>query len=463
MRSTVTPSPMTDHVPDPAPLQPPLLEPAGLDVTADPLGLVPQLEQALDGLTEPREIRARTVALLAEARSAALADIETAFARNPRAAREMVRAIAALTDSTLIAVHHVATTRLHPLNSPSESERLAVLAVGGYGRAEMAPASDVDLLFLTPWKITPWAESVVESMLYMMWDLKLKLGHSIRSVDDCLRLGAADMTIRTSLVENRLVAGHAPLAIELRDRLWSDLFERTVPEFIEAKLDERAARHARQGGQRYVLEPNVKEGKGGLRDLQTLYWIAKYIHRVDRAVELVDLGVFSRDEHLAFWQAEDFLWAVRCHLHLIAGRPVDVLSFDMQVEVARRMGYADGAARRAVEFFMQDYFRQATRVGELTRVFLTELETRHVRTAPFLGRIFRRRRKMRPGFVDQQGRLSFETETAFLADPLNILRLFEEALRTGILIHPDAMRLVAANLDLIDEKVQAEPEAMRIF
>ncbi|MGP9805250.1 [protein-PII] uridylyltransferase [Paracoccus sp. NSM] len=436
---------------------------AAPDALPDPLDLRAALDAALEGQSEPRRIRALSVALIAEARAGALAGIEADFARNPRAAREMVRAIASVTDSTVIAVHHVATEWLHPLNASSDTERLAVLAVGGYGRAEMAPASDVDLLFLTPWKITAWAESVVESMLYMMWDLKLKIGHSIRSIDDCLRLGEADMTIRTSLVEKRLVTGHAPLALTLRDRLWSELFERTIPEFIEAKLDERASRHARQGGQRYVLEPNVKEGKGGLRDLQTLYWIAKYIHRVDRAVELVDLGVFTRDEHLAFWQAEDFLWAVRSHLHLIAGRPVDVLSFDMQVEVARRMGYADGPARRAVEFFMQDYFRHATRVGELTRVFLTELETRHVRTAPILGRLFRRRRKMRAGFADQQGRLSYDNEAQFLADPLNILRLFEEALRTGILIHPDAMRLVAANLHLIDEKVQSDPEATRIF
>ena len=204
-------------------------------------------------------------------------------------------------------------------------------------------------------------------MLYMLWDLKLKIGYSIRSIEDCIRLGAGDMTIRTSLVEHRLVTGHAPLAEDLRERLWVELFSKTIPEFVEAKLQERAARHQRQGGQRYVLEPNVKEGKGGLRDLQTLYWIAKYIHRVDRAVELVDLGVFTREEHLAFWQAEDFLWAVRSHLHLIAGRPSDVLSFDMQVEVARRMGYVDTTARRAVEYFMQDYFRHATRVGELTR------------------------------------------------------------------------------------------------
>ncbi|MFC3629644.1 [protein-PII] uridylyltransferase [Paracoccus angustae] len=429
----------------------------------DPAGFLPVLDQALAGMTERKDIRARTVALLSEARTKAMAAIEAGLASHPRAARETVRAIASLTDGIVIATHHVATTHLHPQRSLSEAERLAVLGVGGYGRAEMAPASDVDLLFLTPWKITAWAESVVESMLYILWDLKLKIGHSIRSVDECIRLGAGDMTIRTSLVEHRLVTGHAPLAEELRERLWVELFSKTVPEFIEAKLEERTARHQRQGGQRYVLEPNVKEGKGGLRDLQTLYWIAKYIHRVDRAVELVDLGVFTREEHLAFWQAEDFLWAVRCHLHLIAGRPVDVLSFDMQVEVARRMGYKDTSARRGVEYFMQDYFRHATHVGELTRVFLTELEARHVRSAPFLGRLFRRRRKMRAGFADNHGRLGITDEAAFLKDPLNILRLFEEALRTGILIHPDAMRLVAANLDLIDDKVRADPEATRIF
>ncbi|MBU3030424.1 [protein-PII] uridylyltransferase [Paracoccus sp. XHP0099] len=421
------------------------------------------LDAQLEPLSEPREIRSAAVAMLAEARSDAMADIVAGFNSHPRAARETVRAIATLTDGVVIAIHHVATTRLHPQPNPSEGEKLAVLAVGGYGRAEMAPASDVDLLFLTPYKVTAWAESVVESMLYMMWDLKLKIGHSIRSTDDCLRLGAADMTIRTALVEHRLVTGHAPLAEELRDRLWSELFAKTVPEFVEAKLEERATRHQRQGGQRYVLEPNVKEGKGGLRDLQTLYWIAKYIHRVDRAVELVDLGVFTRDEHLAFWQAEDFLWAARCHLHLIAGRPVDVLSFDMQVEVARRMGYHDTSARRGVEYFMQDYFRHATRVGELTRVFLTVLEAQHVRNAPILGRIFRRRRKMRPGFADRHGRLTIRDDAQFLQDPLNILRLFEEALRTGILIHPDAMRLVAAHLDLIDDHVRSDPEAIRIF
>ena len=429
----------------------------------DPATFLPELDARLKSAPDARTVRAETVATLQAARSAAMDDIIAGFSSHPRAARETVRAIASLTDAIVTTVHHVATRHLHPRRSPTEAEQLAILAVGGYGRAEMAPQSDVDLLFLTPYKTSAWAESVVESMLYMLWDLKLKVGHATRSVDDCLRLAAQDMTIRTSMVEHRPVAGQVTLAETLRDRLWGELFDRTVPEFIEAKLAERDARHTRQGGQRYVLEPNVKEGKGGLRDLQTLYWIAKYIHRVERAAQLVDLGFFSREEHLAFWQAEDFLWAVRCHLHLIAGRPVDVLSFDMQVEVAKRMGYYDRPGRRAVELFMQDYFRHATRVGDLTRVFLTALESRHVFQQPLLDRIFRRRKKMRPGFAENAGRLTFADPNTALKDPLNILRIYEEALRTGILIHPEAMRLIASNLDLIDEDMRENPEAVRIF
>ncbi len=435
----------------------------GAHLLFQPESFLPKLEAALAGLSAPKDIRATTVAILTEARKEAMDDIIAGFQTHPRAARETVRAIASLTDATVTAIHHVATTILHPQTNPTEAERLAVLAIGGYGRAEMAPQSDVDLLLLTPWKITGWAESVVESMLYMLWDLRLKVGQSTRSIDDCLNLSREDMTIRTSLLEHRLICGHAPTAELLRERLWPELFDGSVPEFIEAKLAERAERHKRQGGQRYLLEPNVKEGKGGLRDLQTLYWMAKYIHKVNRASELVDLGFFTRDEHLTFWQAEDFLWAVRCHLHLIARRPMDQLTFDMQVEVATRMGYSDAGGRRAVEIFMQDYFLHATRVGELTRVFLVELENRHLYRAPILNMLFRKRRRIRPGFCEDRGRLNIVDEEKFLADPLNILRLFEEALRTGILIHPQAMRLVAAHLDLIDDHMRSDPEAVRIF
>jgi [protein-PII] uridylyltransferase len=192
----------------------------------------------------------------------------------------------------------------------------------------------------------PLGGIVIETMLYMLWDLKLKVGHSSRTVKDCLRLGAKTSPSAPPCW-NTASSRPCPLATELADRLWGELFRNTGPEFIEAKLAERAERHKRQGGQRYVLEPNVKEGKGGLRDLQTLYWIGKYLHRVPTRRRLVGAGLLSREEFESFARAEDFLWAVRCHLHYITGRPTDTLTFDLQVEVAARMGYADraGAAR----------------------------------------------------------------------------------------------------------------------
>jgi [protein-PII] uridylyltransferase len=422
-----------------------------------------RLRALIADCADPREQRALVVRALMTARNEVLDSIAEDFATHPRAARATVRAYAALTDAVVWHGFTIATEVLHPISNPTEGERLTVLAVGGYGRAEMAPASDVDLLFLIPWKVTAWAESVIETMLYIFWDMRLKVGHSSRTVKDCLRLGREDYTIRTALLERRYIAGHEALADDLRTRLRDELFKKTASDFIEAKLTERADRHKRQGGQRYVLEPNVKEGKGGLRDLQTLYWIGKYLHGVRRAAELVGKGLFSQDEYETFAAAEDFLWAVRCHLHMISGRAQDQLTFDMQVEVASRMGYRDTGGRRAVEHFMQDYFRHATRVGELTRVFLTALEAAHVKREARLIGLLKRRKKVREGYVIAHGRIDIANEKAFLKDKLNLLRIFEEALRSGYLIHPSAMRLVAANLDLIDDEMREDREATRIF
>ena len=399
---------------------------------------------------------------LADAKALGNAGLASAFEANPHEARALILAQSHLTD-VLVQAAFATSCLLHPLPNPTEAERIAVLAVGGYGRAEMAPHSDVDLLFLTPWKITPWAESVIETMLYLLWDLKLKVGHSSRTVKDCLRLGREDITIRTALLEQRFICGFQPLATELEDKLWSDLFRNSGPEFIEAKLAERAERHKRQGGQRYVLEPNVKEGKGGLRDLQTLYWIGKYLHRVPAPEGLVGAGLLSREEFETFTRAEDFLWAARCHLHYITARATDVLSFDQQVEVAARMGYRDTGGRRAVEHFMQDYFRQATRVGELTRIFLTELEARHAKREASLFGIFKRTKRVKPGYKLVQGRIDVTDPAQFLADQLNLLRVFEEALRTGYLLHPNIMRLIAGNLGRIDDELRDDPEAVQIF
>ena len=431
----------------------------------DSTAITASLDVAIAAAPDAKAGRAATVALLKEAQATGRETIADAFKSRPLSAYELTRSYTYLTDGLVRAALHVAQNRLHPVSNPTDSERLALMAVGGYGRGEMAPFSDVDLLFLTPYKITAWAESVIESMLYILWDLKLKVGHASRTIKDCLRLGREDFTIRTALLEHRFIDGDVGLAQELDDRLWKDLFRNTASEFVEAKLQERGERLRRHGGQRYLVEPNVKEGKGGLRDLQSLFWIAKYTRRVKTVSALVDAKVFTEDERDDFASAENFLWAARSHLHLVAGRANEVLSFDMQVEVADRMGYRDHGGRRGVEHFMQDYFRHATRVGELTRILLTDLEAQHVKQEPAILTMFRnaRRKKLKPEFKLRKNRLDVAGPKTFLKNPLNILRAFEEALRTGYLLHPNLMRLIAANLHLLDEKTRWNKDAARIF
>ena len=309
----------------------PLLLPEGhvLDLAT----LRPLIAAACAGRPDTRTARTHVARLLAEAKAKANATLERAFALDPRNALPLIHSQARLTDGLLVLAYE-ATEALHPLQIKTDAERLCVLAVGGFGRSEMAPHSDVDLLFVFPWKITSRAESVIETLLYILWDLKLKVGHASRTIKDCLRLGREDITIRTALLEHRYISGDQALATELDDKLWSDLFRTTGREFIDAKLAERGERHKRQGGQRYVLEPNVKEAKGGLRDLQTLYWIGKYLHRVPSAEGLVGAGLLTAEEFAIFQRAENFLWAARSHMHYITKRTTDQLTFDLQVEVA---------------------------------------------------------------------------------------------------------------------------------
>ena len=375
------------------------------------------LAEASDAALPNAELRKSVVAFLREAQARGRENIAQSFAENPFAARAMTRSYTYLTDQVVMSAFYVATQVFHPKPNPTSGEHLAVIAVGGYGRGEMAPFSDVDLLFLTPYKITAWAESVIESMLYILWDLKLKVGHASRTIKDCLRLGAEDYTIQTTLLEHRFLDGDKALANRLAKSLRKDLFAGNGKAFIEAKLAERETRHARFG-QRYVVEPNIKEGKGGLRDLQSLFWIAKHIHGVNDAADLVGLGVFTPDEFSNFVAAEDFLWAVRGHLHLSARRASEQLTFDMQVAVAEAMGYEDQNGRRGVEVFMQEFFLHATEVGDLTRIFLTKLEADHVKDDPILQRIFRRKPKVKEGYAIVNNRLAIANDEEFLKDKL---------------------------------------------
>ena len=422
-----------------------------------------KITTALKGQLDEREKRAIVVTHLQTAHAAGLAKIADRLLNAPLAAQAATHSYSQLTDCLVRLVYQLATEQFHSAALPTNVERLTLIAVGGYGRGEMALYSDVDLLFLTPYKMTPWSESVIETTLYILWDMRLKIGHASRSLRECLRLGTEDFTIRTAMLERRYLCGDVTLADALDHSLWQDLFQGTEREFIEAKLEEREDRHEKQGGQRYLVEPNVKEGKGGLRDLQSLYWIAKYVFRIASTDELAGLGVFRPDEFKRLQKAENFLWAVRCHLHLITRRAMDQLTFDLQVEIAERLGYRDKSGRRAVEHFMQDYFLHATAVGDLTRIFLTSLEASHAKAAPLLLRIFARTPRPPKGFKVVHNRLAIGDEKVFLNDKLNLLRLFEQGLRTGLLLHPDAMRLVTANLGMVSDAMRNDKNAARIF
>ncbi|MEE7450551.1 [protein-PII] uridylyltransferase [Methylobacterium radiotolerans] len=375
-----------------------------------------------------------------------------------------------LTDAVVRAIHDAVVWRLYPNDNPSTGEQLAVVATGGYGRGTMAPGSDIDLLFLLPYKQTAWSESVVEGMLYVLWDLKLKVGHATRSVEECLREARADMTIRTALLEARFLFGTRVLYEELVTRFDAELVVGSAAEFVEAKLRERDMRVSKAGTSRYLVEPNVKDGKGGLRDLNTLFWIAKYTYRVRDQAELVSAGLFTPEEYALFERCEEFLWRVRCHMHFATKRAEERLSFGLQPRIAERFGYEARGGLSGVERFMKAYFRIAKDVGDLTAIVCAELEARHAKRTPVLDRwIGRFRDRFRATAMEAEdfwidhGRVNLRAEDAFERDPVNLIRLFWLADRHNLAIHPDAKRLANRSLRLVNPSLRVDPEANRLF
>lgn len=355
-----------------------------------------------------------------------------------------------LIDQMIRILHDFTFAHVYQRANPTSGERLAIVALGGYGRGEMAPQSDIDLLFLLPYKVPPLIEQVVEYMLYMMWDMGLKVGHSTRSIEECIRLSGADFTIRTSILEARYLWGERELFDEMKARFNAEVVSGSGPEFVEAKLAERDARHQRMGDSRYVLEPNLKDGKGGLRDLHTLFWIAKYLYKVDSVAELVERGVFDRAEVRRFQKAQEFLWEVRCHLHYVTGRPEERLTFDVQSDIGRRLAYKDHAGASGVERFMKHYYLTAKTVGDLTRIFTAALEEQHKRRPRFRLASMGMRRREIEGFIASGSRLGVAEDSDLTAAPINILRIFAVAQRNGMDIHPAALRVIRSHLKLVN-------------
>ncbi len=374
-------------------------------------------------------------------------------------------------DEIIRILYSAATRHLYRSPTPSGAERMAVVATGGYGRGLMAPESDIDLLFILPYKQTAWGEQVAEAILYCLWDMGLKVGHATRSVDESIRQARGDMTIRTAILETRFLTGDKPLYDELVERFDREVVQGTAAEFVTAKLAEREERHRRAGQSRYLVEPNVKDGKGGLRDLHTLFWIAKYVYRVRETDELLERGVFDAQEYRIFRRCADFLWSVRCNIHFSAGRAEERLSFDIQREIAIRLGYTSHPGMQDVERFMKHYFLVAKDVGDLTAILCAKLEDQQAKPVPVLSRVMarlrpsvaRRRVPDSDDFIVDNNRINLAAPDVFKHDPVNLIRIFRLAQKNNLAFHPDAMRTVTRSLKLIDTSLRENPEANRLF
>src|SRR3979490_1022819 len=365
-----------------------------------------------------------------------------------RNGRRCAERLCRLQDDIIMVLYDFVAKHLYPSQSPSDAERMAVVATGGYGRGLMAPGSDIDLLFLLPYKQTAWGESVAEAILYCLWDMGLKVGHATRSVDECIRQAKADMTVRTAVLEARFLLGDRKLYDELVTRFDKQIAHGTAPQFVAANLAEREERHRRAGQSRYLVEPNVKDGKGGLRDLHTLFWIAKYVYRVRDTDELLERGVFDAQEYRTFRRCADFLWSVRCNIHFFSGRAEERLSFDMQREIAVRLGYTSHPGMQDVERFMKHYFLVAKDVGDLTAILCAKLEDEQAKPAPVLSRMMARlrpntNRRRVPGsddFIVDNNRINLAAPDVFRHDPVNLIRIFRLAQKNNLAFHPDPMR-----------------------
>ena len=439
------------------------------DRVADPDGLIDRAGMAAEVTAllsresaRPATPRPDLFALIKSRLAAARAEVRRRFEVELIGGEACMASQCYVMDVIIDVLVDVADGHLYHVANPTAGDRLCIVATGGYGRGELAPFSDIDLLFLTPYKPTPRVEQVVEFCLYTLWDLGLKVGHAVRSLEECLRWARDDMTVRTTVMEGRLLNGDGRLFHTFRQRLQREVISGSAAGFIEAKLAERTARHHKLGDSRYLLEPNIKEGKGGLRDLQLLGWIGRYLHRSPAMAEMVKAGLLTEEEERRAARAAGFLATLRCHLHYLADRPEERLTFDVQPEIGRRMGYSERDGAAAVERFMKHYFLIAKSVGDLTRTVLAGLEAEHLHRGRRGLRLWNRQ-QTEDGFVIDGSRLGVAAPDQFERAPADLIRVFLVAQQRDRDLQPATLKLISRSRRLIDANLRDDPEANAHF
>ena len=352
---------------------------------------------------------------------------------------------------------------LYELVAEKKAPCISIAAVGGYGRGELFPYSDIDLLFLYEGSQAAEAGHVAEFILYVLWDLGLKVGQAHRDIDETITKAKEDITIRTNLLDARFIAGNRSIFEQMQLRFRQEVVAGTELEFVEAKLAEREARLRRYGASRYMLEPNVKEGKGGLRDLHTLWWMARYIYPITAMQDLVGMQLLTEEEYTIFDQARQFLCRVRIHLHYLVGHCEDRLTLDRQQALAEAMGFTNASANYAISRFMRRYFVAVRTVGSMTRIFCALLEEDKKRKPRrSLAWLWHMPWKLGAFRLDGE-RLGVRSDIAFEQHPVLMIELFRVAQQHGLDIHPKALQMIGRNLHLINDELRNNAKANQIF
>jgi [protein-PII] uridylyltransferase len=340
-------------------------------------------------------------------------------------------------------------------------EQITLVATGGYGRGELNPYSDIDIMFLHNGKDSRRVEDVAQKILYFLWDLRLDVGYSVRTIQDCLEMSNSDMTVKTAILDTRYICGNKTLLKDLQKTVLTQIMTKGSDAFIRQKVSELELRREKYGSSVYLLEPNIKEGDGGLRDLQTSLWIAKVKYKVTEPRELVMKGVLTEQELEIYEGLLSYLWRIRNELHYLAGRRNDQLTFGDQSKVAAFLGYKDRGDQLGVEDFLRDYYLHATRVEQFWSLMVSKCLHRDVASRKILGYLVRR--PIGDGFYVIKGELTLPGENAFSDNPALLMRLFEYAQKHDVEISMHAQNLVRRNLHLVNDKFRRNREVNQSF
>jgi [protein-PII] uridylyltransferase len=337
-----------------------------------------------------------------------------------------------------------------------------LMALGGYGRRELAPHSDIDLMFLYQQGSAKSVEALVRAVLHPLWDCGFQVGHSMRTITDSLELAESDSTVKTSMMEARFLAGNADLFQDFHRRYLRKIVSRNTDTYLDLKLEERRREYDKFGETVYLLEPNVKKSKGGLRDLHVLQWAGMARFQAPTIRELSDRGILSRADFLALTEAREFLWRVRALLHVHAGAAQEILTFDEQVWLSQHFGFQDQPHLLAVEQFMQQYYKHTMGLHERCVRFVERC-----RSVPFWRRVaqFLPATRVDRDFVIRSGVLGVaeESRTKVLESPSLLLRLFDLAREQHLTIDPPLLEDIHRHVDHVSADAFHQPDVSRIF